>query len=103
MHQVVVFVPIDFKEEVKDAMFQAGGGKMGNYDSCSFELEGLGQFRPLVGSRPFLGSVEKLELVAEVRIEMTCEDDHVENVLKAIKASHPYETPAFYAIKTLGL
>jgi hypothetical protein len=102
MIQVTVFVPINHKELVKAVMFEAGGGKIGNYDSCCFEQAGLGQFRPLAGSQAFVGKVNQLEIVEEVRIEMVCEDSSYSQVVAAMKASHPYETPAYYGIKVLG-
>jgi hypothetical protein len=103
MVQVIVFVPEKAKEKMKEAMFAAGAGKLGHYDSCCFEHSGVGQFRPLPGSHPYLGVMGELEQVPEVRIEMMCEDHLIEPVIKAMKASHPYETPAYYAIKTLGI
>lgn len=103
MIQLVVFVPDSHKEAVKSAMFAVGGGKIGNYDSCCFEHSGMGQFRPLAGSNAFIGEVGELEFVPEVRIEMTCEDHLFSSVISAMLAAHPYETPAYYGIKTVGL
>lgn len=102
MIQVTVFVPISHKELVKAAMFGAGGGKIGNYDSCCFEQVGVGQFRPLVGSQAFVGSINQVEIVEEVRIEMVCDEAQYKQVIEAMKSSHPYETPAYYGIKILG-
>lgn len=102
MIQIIVFVPEDYKEQVKSAMFAAGGGKIGNYDSCSFEQLGHGQFRPLKGSQAFIGKIDELETVREVRIEMACEDVLFEQVIQQMKAAHPYETPAYYGIKIVG-
>jgi hypothetical protein len=102
MIHISFYVPVKDAEKVKDAMFQAGGGKIGNYDYCSFEVKGQGQFRPLPGSHPTIGSECKLETVEELKVEMVCEDDLAEAVITALKKSHPYETPAYYAIKTLG-
>jgi hypothetical protein len=102
MFQVIVFVPETHKEKVKAAMFSAGAGKWGNYDSCCFEHQGVGQFRPLKESRPFIGTHGEIEFVQEVRIEMICEEVLFPKVEEAIKSSHPYETPAYYAIKTVG-
>jgi hypothetical protein len=103
MMQVFVFVPETYKDKVKQAMFDVGGGKIGNYDSCCFEHQGTGQFRPVPGSNAFLGKINELEEVDEVKIEMTCEDHLFPEIVKAIRASHPYETPAFYGIKTVNL
>jgi len=101
--QVTVFVPEEFKESVKTAMFNAGAGRLGNYDFCCFEHQGIGQFRPLPGSQAFVGTVGVLEKVLEFKIEMICEDHLYENVIAAMKAAHPYETPAYYGIKTVGI
>jgi structural hemagglutinin/hemolysin toxin protein RtxA len=103
MIQIIVFVPVEHKEKVKAAMFEAGAGKMGNYDHCSFEYQGVGQFRPLEGSNPFIGKTHQLETVVEVKVEMICEDQYFEPVIKAMLKAHPYQTPAYYGIpvKTL--
>ena len=101
MFHISFYVPVKDAEKVKNAMFQAGAGKIGNYDYCSFELRGKGQFRPLSGSNPTLGSEGKIETVEELKIEMVCEDSLVRDVIAALKKSHPYETPAYYTIKTL--
>ena len=102
MH-ISFYVPLEEAEKVKEAMFQAGGGKIGNYDKCSFDISGLGQFRPLAGSHPTLGKQGSVERVAEVKVEMVCEKHLIKEVISALKASHPYETPAYYVIETLGL
>jgi hypothetical protein len=102
MIQIFVFVPEEHKEVVKSAMFEAGGGRIGHYDSCCFEHAGVGQFRPLEGSHAFLGKTGEIEKVREVKIEMVCEDHLFEEIIKAMKSAHPYEEPAFYGIKTVG-
>lgn len=99
MIQIIVFIPKQFKEEVKKAMFEAGGGKIGNYDQCSFESEGMGQFRPLSGSHAFIGKLNEVEVVDEVRVEMACEDHLFDQVITAMKKAHPYETPAYYGVE----
>lgn len=103
MVQIIVFVPNDYKELLKDAMFKAGGGKIGNYDSCCFEQEGIGQFRPLENSNTFIGQVGEIEKVVETRIEMSCLKEKLADVIKAMKEAHPYETPAYYAIDTVRI
>lgn len=101
MIQIIVFVPGSHVEKVKNAMFEAGGGKLGNYDSCCFEHPGIGQFRPLKGSQAFLGKIGGLEKVKEIKIEMACEDEFFDEIIRAMQAAHPYETPAYYGIKIL--
>lgn len=92
-------MPADHKEVVKNAMFAAGAGKIGNYDCCSFETLGSGQFRPLSGSQPFIGEQNKIEQVTEYKIEMVCAESMVKAVVEAMKKYHPYETPAYDVIK----
>lgn len=102
MH-ISFYVPTEYAEKVKSAMFKAGGGKMGNYDCCSFESSGIGQFRPLDGSDPFIGAQGEVEKVGELKVEMVCEDELVPAVIAALKSAHPYETPAYYVIKTIRI
>ena len=98
MFKIIVFVPKNYSEKVKEKMFKAGAGKFKNYDCCSFETEGTGQFRPLKNSKPFLGAVDKLEKVPELKIEMICPENILKEVIKAMKEAHPYEEVAFDVI-----
>lgn len=102
MFHISFYVPLEHAEAVKEAMFMAGAGKIGNYEKCSFESEGWGQFRPLKGSHAFIGEVGKLEKVRELKVEMVCTSAIVEQVVQALKQSHPYETPAYYLISVVG-
>lgn len=99
MYKISFFVPESAAEIVKTAMFSAGAGKIGNYDQCSFETKGLGQFRALPGANPFIGSVGEVEKVEEMKIEMICESNCLKQVIVAMKHNHPYETPAYDIIK----
>ncbi len=99
MYKINFFVPVEHAEKVKMAMFETGGGKIGNYDCCSFETLGTGQFRPLEGSSPFIGSTDKIEKVQELRVEMVCDDQLVVEVVEAMKSSHPYEEVAYDIFK----
>jgi hypothetical protein len=101
MHAIVVYIPQSHLEAVKTAMFQAGGGRIGNYDCCAWSVLGEGQFRALEGANPFLGELGKIETVAEYRVEMVCESGVVKKVLDAMKATHPYETPAFLVFESV--
>ncbi len=98
---IAFYVPTTHVEDVKNAMFKAGAGKIGAYDLCSFEVQGLGQFRALSGSSPFLGTMDQLEKVNEVKVEMVCEEHLIKLVVAALKEAHPYEMPAYYITKTL--
>ena len=69
------------------------------YADCSWETLGTGQFRPLEGSDPFIGSSNKLERVQELKVEMICVETVIRKVIEALKQSHPYEEPAYEVIK----
>ena len=94
-HILIFYVPEDHVETVKHAVFAAGGGRLGNYDSCCWQTSGTGQFRPLAGSSPYIGKHDELEKAREIRVEMICAESCLQDTLAALKESHPYETPAF--------
>jgi hypothetical protein len=102
MYQISFYVPETHLEVVKNALFDAGAGKWGNYDRCSFEYSGFGQFRALKGSHPFLGQEGKLERVSEVKVELICEEVALKAAIDSLKAHHPYETPAYFVTKIVG-
>lgn len=95
MHKLVFFVPESHVEAVKSAVFNAGAGRMGSYDSCAWQTLGQGQFRPLPGSDPFIGKINQLERVAEYRVEIICADERIAQALTALREAHPYEEPAY--------
>lgn len=95
MFKLAFFVPDTHVEAVKNAVFAAGGGRIGAYDSCSWQALGQGQFRPLDGSQPFLGQSGRVEKVEEWKVEMVVADSLIEPVVQALRLAHPYETPAF--------
>ncbi|CAA0090191.1 GTP cyclohydrolase 1 type 2 [Zhongshania aliphaticivorans] len=99
MYKLVFFVPVSHCEAVKRAVFDAGAGGQGEYESCSWQVLGQGQFLPLKGSQPFVGSHGKLEIVDEFRVETLCEKDFIHGVVAALKKAHPYEEPAYEIYK----
>ncbi|HOJ63736.1 MAG TPA: NGG1p interacting factor NIF3 [Spirochaetota bacterium] len=99
MYYITFFVPESHLETVKNALFEAGAGRYKNYDYCSFEVKGRGQFRPLEGSNPFLGKKNEIEKVDEYRVEMLCEKRYLKKVLKKLLEVHPYEEPAYFVVK----
>ncbi|MCX6793200.1 MAG: hypothetical protein NTY12_04195 [Candidatus Falkowbacteria bacterium] len=92
--KIVVFVPVDQAETVRQAMGQAGAGKIGNYSFCSYSSNGVGRFVPNAGANPAIGEIGQLEEVAEERIEMVCPRAIIKDVVEAIKKAHPYEEVA---------
>ncbi len=95
MYKLCFYVPVSHVEQVKQAVFAAGAGRLGNYDCCSWQTLGSGQFRPLAGSTPHLGVQDQVEQVEEYRVEMLCAQACLPQVISALKAAHPYEEPAF--------
>lgn len=101
MMKLTFYVPLDSAEAVKNALFRVGAGRIGNYEHCSFETRGTGQFRPLAGSNPTIGKIENLEKIEELRVEIVFDDTILKEVVAALKESHPYETPAYDIIKCI--
>ncbi len=95
MYKLCFYVPENATDLVKNAVFEAGAGKIGNYDSCCWQILGNGQFRPLDNSQPYIGQQGQLETIAEFKVEMVCADEHIKAVISALKKAHPYEEPAF--------
>jgi dinuclear metal center YbgI/SA1388 family protein len=91
----VVFVPSAAAEALREAMFGAGAGTIGDYSHCSWSTEGTGQFLPLDGAVPAIGTLGVVEHVAEHRIELIAPARSRRAVLDALRAAHPYEEPAF--------
>ena len=81
-------------------MFEAGAGRVGNYDCCAWQTKGEGQFRPLDGSTPFLGNQGQIETVIEYKLELVCEEPCLEAAIAALKRAHPYEEVAYTVIRT---
>lgn len=99
MFKLDFYVPESHLESVKQAVFEAGAGRIGNYDQCCWQSVGQGQFRALDDSNPFLGVPGQLEKVLEYKVEMICEASVIDSVIKALRAAHPYEEPAFQVVR----
>lgn len=93
--QLSVYVPQDYSDKVKEALWNAGAGNIGYYDECSFSIAGEGTFRPLEGSEPFLGSQNVRENADENMISVIFESFKTKKVLTAMKSAHPYEEVAY--------
>lgn len=99
MFKLIFYVPVEQAEEVKEAVFKTGAGKLGNYSHCSWQVLGQGQFKPLAGSKPFIGKANTLEVVDEFRVEILVEESLIKEALVALKQAHPYEEPAYEVIR----
>ena len=94
-YKLVVFIPSENSVLLKDALFRAGCGNIGNYSHCSYTCEGLGSFKPLAGADPHIGQRNRIERVEEDRIEMIFPKVKKRQVIETLYQHHPYEEPAF--------
>ena len=101
-YKLETYVPPEYAEVVKTALAAAGAGRWGAYDRCFWSTAGTGEFRPLAGANPFLGRVGEVEPTSEIKLETLCPAACVDAAVAALKASHPYEVPAFYLTPVRG-
>ncbi|WP_027308593.1 Nif3-like dinuclear metal center hexameric protein [Caloramator sp. ALD01] len=99
LYKIITYVPTKYAEELKEALFNAGAGCIGKYDKCSFNVLGEGTFRPLNGTNPFIGQINKLQRVEEIKIETIVTASNLNTVINTLVKNHPYEEPAFDIIK----
>jgi dinuclear metal center YbgI/SA1388 family protein len=95
LFKLVTFVPENHALKLREALFRAGAGHIGNYDSCSFNQSGKGTFRAGENSNPFIGEKGKLYTEDETRIETIVPKDRISKVVDELKRSHPYEEVAY--------
>ncbi|MBI2617542.1 hypothetical protein HYW55_05375 [Candidatus Gottesmanbacteria bacterium] len=93
MFKFFIYAPRDEKiiQSIIDAAAREGAGIVGNYTHCAFITEGYGTWYPLPGAKPTIGTVGELSKVDEVKIEMECPKEKIEDVVAAIKKIHPYD------------
>ncbi|SKC79456.1 Nif3-like dinuclear metal center hexameric protein [Maledivibacter halophilus] len=94
-YKLVVFVPEEDTDDLRNAISAAGAGYIGNYSHCTYQAKGTGTFKPLPGAKPYIGSINELERVNEFRLEAIVAADKLDNVIRAMKNSHPYEEVAY--------
>ena len=103
MLKLIYYVPEAQLESTKRAIFDAGAGGIGNYKDCAWQVLGTGQFKPVQGANPSIGELDQLEEVPEWRVESIVPEAKASAVAKALKASHPYEEPAFEFIQIIEI
>ena len=94
-HKLVWFVPEEALDVTREAVFAAGGGRIGDYERCSWYAMGTGTFLPREGADPAIGEVGREELVPELRVETVVPVERAEEIVRALVAAHPYEEVAF--------
>jgi hypothetical protein len=93
--KLVVFVPEEALDAVRDALFAAGAGRIGRYERCSWYTDGTGTFKGGEGTSPTVGESGREERVPELRLETVFPEERHEEVIAALRRAHPYEEPAF--------
>jgi hypothetical protein len=93
--KLVVFVPLEALDTVRDALFSAGAGRIGEYERCSWYTEGTGTFLAGEGATPAVGERGQEERVPELRLETVYPLDRQNEVVAALRSAHPYDEPAF--------
>lgn len=103
--KLVTFVPVSHIDSVRNVLFSAGAGSIGNYDACSYNVLGEGTFRAGNNANPYVGELGKMHIEQEVRIEVVLPAFKQSEVLRALLAVHPYEEPAydFYALENMWM
>jgi len=99
MYKLNYYVPVEFKEKTKQALFNIGVGRFDNYENCSWESLGQGQFKPVSNANPTIGKLDTLEVLDEYKIEIICKDELIELAVKTLKKVHPYEEVAYEVFK----
>jgi hypothetical protein len=94
-YKLVVFVPEEALDVVRDAVFAAGAGRIGDYERCSWYAEGTGTFFGGEGTTPAIGEAGREERVPEFRLETLLPAERLEEVVAALRSAHPYEEPAY--------
>jgi len=102
VYKFTVYVPIQSASQVRQAVFEAGAGKIGNYTETSFNITGKGTFKPMEGTSPFIGKIGKREEVQEIKIETVVAERDLDSVIQAMKDNHPYEEPAYDVYELLA-
>jgi hypothetical protein len=93
--KIVVFTPSEYTDGLANAMFKAGAGVIGNYNMCSFRVEGTGTYKPAAKAKPYEGKKRKLSRVSEIKLEIECGKGILNNVIDAMLEAHPYEEVAY--------
>ena len=94
-HKLVTFIPEENFEQVRDALYAEGAGKYKNYSHSGFYQQGIGNFKPLADSEPYLGEKGSLNEVEEYRFETIVAPENLDQVIKELLKVHPYEEPAW--------
>lgn len=99
--KIAVTVPKKYTKIIRNALWEAGAGKIGNYTNCSISSKCVGTFKGNNKANPFIGKKNKLEWVKEEKVDVICPIENVKMVVEKIRKIHPYEEPVIEMIPLL--
>jgi len=99
--KIIVTIPIENVEDVRNAICEAGAGVIGNYSYCSMSTKCIGTFKSNDNANPYIGEKNNLEFVEEEKLEVVCDVNNVKKVVSKLRKVHPYEEPAIDIIPLL--
>ena len=102
LRKLYTFVPIDHIEKVRNALFEAGAGHIGQYSECSFTSEGQGTFRAAPGASPYVGAINQRHVEKEMKLEVIFPFHLMNTIIESLKQSHPYEEVAFDVVRLVN-
>ena len=98
-----IFIPKDYLSGLQDLLQKLDAGHIGKYDSCLSYYEVTGTWRPLENSNPFKGTQNEISKEPELKVEVTCKIENLNEIIEAIKKFHPYEEPVINTIPLLKI
>lgn len=99
--KIIVTIPVENVDEIRNAICEAGAGVIGNYTDCSMSTKCIGIFKPNDDANPYIGKNNNLEFVEEEKLEVVCDVKLVKNIITKLREVHPYEEPAIDIIPLL--
>lgn len=103
LFKIEVYLPEEALENIKQALYKLGLGKIGNYDCCLSWYQVNSSWRPMEGANPYLGTVNKIEFAPEYKLEFQCDEPYLKLAIETIKANHPYEEVGINIIPIIKL
>ncbi|UCD90500.1 MAG: Nif3-like dinuclear metal center hexameric protein [Desulfobacterales bacterium] len=104
IYKLVVYVPKEHEQQLLHTLFETAAGEIGPYTCCTFRNSGTGTFRPGSSSKPYSGQIDEISSANEIRLESVVRKDDINNIVRHLRAIHPYETMAYdiYPLKGPG-
>ena len=100
-YKIETYLPIEALDNIKNALYKLGVGKIGNYENCMSWYPITSSWKPIDGAQPYLGNVGEIEFAPEYKLEFRCEENMIEEAIQTIKDNHPYEEVGINVIEIL--